>query len=188
MIIAIVLIVGAFVVLVDLTIPAYQDAEKVKSDELSRQAFLDRQKKAIDQVKSLLGTYEGQVDAQEKVSLALPQNQDLAGILAQLNGLAQASGLVPQVFSASVTEVQNPSDASQKGQKALTDTLVRPVGTIALQTKFIGPYDNLKSFLQKLETNIRIFDVRSLNVQPVSKSSQDLYSYDVAVVTYYQNP
>lgn len=186
MIVALVLVAGAFMILVDLIVPAYEAAQKIKSDAMSRKDFVDRQSATIKQVQKLISTYAGQGQVQEEVSLRLPQSQDLAGALAQLNGLIQASRLAPQAFSISVTEAQNAPDTSQKAKKAPQDVLRKPIGTLTLQVKFIGLYDDLKSFLNRLETNIRIFDVRSLSIQPITKSNQDLYSFDMSILTYYQ--
>ncbi|RJQ28895.1 hypothetical protein C4571_02535 [Candidatus Parcubacteria bacterium] len=186
MILALVLVVGAFVILIDFTIPAYEESGKVRSGQLSRQSFVERQSQTIKQVQNLINAYEGQGQVQEIVSLALPTTQDVAGALAQLNGLAQADRLAPQAFSASAAEVQ--SSGGARTEKTESDAPIKPLATLSLQVKFVGAYDDLQGFLKRLESNIRVFDVRSLTVQPVGRSTQDLYSYDMTVIAYYQNP
>ena len=65
-------------------------------------------------------------------------------------------------------------------------SLTRPLGKLGLQVSFGGSYDNLKSFLEKLESNVRIFDITSVSIAPSGKLNQDLYKVDLKVVTYYQ--
>ena len=188
LIVSLLLILGAFIVIVDLVVPAYGEAQRAKADLLSRQAFIEEQRSTIGEVKKLIASYEGQIEVQEQVSLALPSHQDVAGALAQLSGIAQTSFLAPQSFSASITEVPNAALRQDRNAKSQTTTLAKPIGTLTLHVRFIGSYGDIKKFFEKLETNIRIFDVRTLSMQPVGRSNQDLYSYDMTVATYYQNP
>jgi len=186
-VVALILLAGAFLVFVEFIVPSYEESQKLKGEQLSRQEFVERQRQTIGQVQSLIDAYEGQGELQDAVSLALPPRGEVASALAQLNGIAQASQLAPQLFSASIAEVQNLSASAQAARRG-GDALVKPIGTLMLQVKFVGAYGDLKEFLRRLETNIRIFDVRSLNIQSAGRSNQDLFTYDMTVVTYYQNP
>lgn len=196
MIVSLVLLVGALILYFDFIAPAYRDSQEVKAEELSRQAFIDTQRAAVKQVQNLISAYQGQGELQEAVSLALPLHEDFAGILAELDGVARASNLSPQAFSAAAGSVQplarvSTSTRSLEGGKQEASPgarLRRPISTLTFTVKFAGTYEDFKSFLEKLETNIRIFDVRSLNVQAAAKATQDLLTYDIAIITYYQNP
>ena len=66
--------------------------------------------------------------------------------------------------------------------------VIRPIGNMTFQVRVIGTYGDFQNFLQNLETNIRIFDVRSISIDPLAKPNQDFYGFDLAIITYYQNP
>lgn len=192
MIVSLFLIIGAIILYFDFIQPAYDDAQKIKSEDLGERLFLDGEKSAIEQVQRLISTYQGQGGAQQAVSLSLPATEDLAGALAQLNGLADESGLSAQSFSVSVLSLQKPVESGGLGQKNLGAELNKPLGAINFQIKASGSYQALKNFISMIETNMRIFDVKSFNIQPIfgtqGKAVQDLYAYDLAVATYYQAP
>lgn len=196
MIVSLILLVGALILYFDFIAPAYRDSQEVKAEELSRQAFIDTQRAAVKQVQNLISAYQGQGELREAVSLALPLHEDFAGILAELDGVARASNLAPQAFSAAAGSAQplgrvSTSTRSLEGGKQEVSPgarLRRPINTLTFTVKFAGTYEDLKSFLEKLETNIRIFDVRSLNIQAAAKATQDLLTYDITIATYYQNP
>jgi hypothetical protein len=81
---------------------------------------------------------------------------------------------------------------------ASTVQIIKPLGQIVLQITAAGSYENLKSFLMGLETNIRIFDVQGISITPaqtpvvfgknLNTVSPDLFTYNIKVVTYYQAP
>lgn len=189
MILSLLLLAGVFVVFFDFIKPLYDDLQKVKSEKISEENFLATEKAAVKQVQDLITGLAGQSQVQQAVSLALPTEADLTGSLAQLGGLAQNSGLVMQFISISTPGVQNVSPGDQGGQKAkenLEQSLKQPIGTVNLQLRFSGSYENLKTFIQRMETNIRIFDIKTFTMKPAAKSNQDIYLYELTVATYYQ--
>jgi hypothetical protein len=50
----------------------------------------------------------------------------------------------------------------------------------------VGSYSNFRNFLDKVETNIRIMDIKSVTVEELGKSNQDQYLFTVTVATYFQ--
>jgi Tfp pilus assembly protein PilO len=64
---------------------------------------------------------------------------------------------------------------------------------IDITFKVVGSYSDFKNFLKQLETNIRIFNVKTLNISPViiagserSQVQSKNLSYDISITTYYQ--
>lgn len=182
MIAGLLFLVSSLVVYFQFIQPAYEDAQNIKAQQLSQQNFLDSEKAVVKQVQDLISSYEGQVQIQQAVSAALPLSPDAAGALAQLYGLAQDNSLVVQSVSVGF------SGGSGGGVSQFS--LQKPVGTINFQLNVVGTYESFKTFLSMLETNIRIFDLKSLNIQPTSatggKSAPDLYNYGLTVSAYYQ--
>lgn len=192
MIFSLILLALSLVVYLYFIEPVYQDEQIIKSKQLSQQSFLAYESSAIKQVKNLIDTYQGQLQMQEVVSLALPPNEDLSGALAQVYGLVQDGALATQAISVAEGGVVTlPSSAATSGSRV---KLQRPVNSLILQVRASGSYESLKSFLSKLETNLRILDLRSLSIQPAASAQQgqnkaqiqDLYNFDLSVLTYYQ--
>ncbi len=187
MILGLIFLVGAIIVYFDFIEPVYEDAQKLKAEGLSLENLLNSEKQAITKVQSLISDYRGQGDLRQAVSLALPEGEDAVGALAQLYGLVQNSGL-------SLQSVSLAGGAGAQRIKSAEETrgglVTRPIGTSVFQMKLAGSYGDLKTFLARLETNMRVFDLRSLSIQPGAISGgkfvQTPYAYDVSVATYHQ--
>jgi Tfp pilus assembly protein PilO len=186
---ALIFIVAAFIIFFSLIKPVYEDAQRMRGEEMSRKLFIDNQKKVVEKIKKLINDYKGEENIQEVASLVLPSNPDVAGALAQINSLAKVNNLNPQGFSIAVPSLQNitPNLPSKGEQAGIAAMISKPVGLLNIQTRFSGSYGDFKTFLKQLETNIRILDMKSLQMGQAGKPSQDLYSYDITVVTYYQS-
>ncbi len=188
MILGLVFLVAAIVVYIEFIEPVYQDTQELKAKELGHEKFLNSEKQAIEKIQNLISAYQGAGDLRQVVSLSFPEKEDVVGALAQIYGLAQESGLSLQLVSATAGGgIQKPAGEGKTGSPAP----LKPVGISAMQMKLVGSYDNLKVFLSRLETNIRIFDLRSLTIQsnaaPAGKLVQTTYIYDLSVATYYQD-
>ncbi len=186
---ALIFIVAAFIIFFSLIKPVYEDAQRMKGEEMSRKLFVDNQKKVVEKIKKLINDYKGEEKIQEVASLVLPSNPDVAGALAQINNLAKVNNLNPQGFSITVPSLQNiaPTQSSKGEQAGIAAMISRPVGLLNIQTRLSGSYGDFKTFLKQLETNIRILDIKNLQMGQAGKPNQDVYSYDITVVTYYQS-
>lgn len=182
---ALIFLILAFVVFFEFVEPAYTAALQAKGEELAREAFINNQQDSIKKVKNLIADYGEKGGAQEVLSNALPLTPDVAGAIAQINGIAAANGLITQSFSISVAADRNVSNISDSGSKAAK--LVNPTGVITIQFRLTGTYEDFKNFVKELETNVRILDVRNLSFQGAAKANQNMYNFDLIVVTYYQN-
>ncbi len=176
------LLAGAFVVFFAFIRPLYDDIAGVRAEQASRNDFVLHQQSVVKQVKDLMATYEGGKELRDVISLVLPLDPDLGGALAALNGLMTQNGVDPQSFSVTI----GPADAGGVGAKGAAASLMKPFGSVQVQMRFLANYDHLKGFLGDMETNIRLFDVKSMSLQPAGKVTQDLYTVDLTVAAYYQ--
>ena len=185
--VAFTLLVAALIVYFNFIQPAYQEDQAVKAQMIGRQNFVDSQKAAIAQTKALIASYKdkGEGKLQEVVSLVLPLDPDLAGAFAQLDGIIQNNRLAAQGITVSIPVLQNLSSKAAGGQAAAI-AAVKPFGSITFQVRVIGTYEDFKTLLKNLESNIRVFDVEKISFQPAGKPNQDLYVYDLTLNTYYQ--
>ncbi|MBI5147864.1 MAG: type 4a pilus biogenesis protein PilO [Parcubacteria group bacterium] len=175
-----VLFITALVIYALFIRPEYDNVQRLRSEVASRSQAVEQQKDVIKQIQRLLQEYQSVARLQETLSLALPQESDVAEALNQLNGAAQIGGLAIQ--SAAVQSLAiRPSSAPIKSAKG--------IGTLRFNTKISGDYEQIKRFLQMLETNVRLMDVKSLKIEsgvdPTQKSAQK-YLYNITVDVYYQ--
>jgi Tfp pilus assembly protein PilO len=171
------MVIGALVVFVSFIRPAYSDSQTLKAQIYSKRISLENEREAAAQVQNLLDQYRGEQSPQSVVSMALPPEDDQAEAIHQIQVLAAANQLGLQSVS-----------VNRPGAKPLNQrSLVKPVGVIGLQIRVAGSYANLKSFLQGLETNIRITDIQALVISPVGNADQDFYTFDLALAVYYQS-
>lgn len=178
---ALVMVFAALIIYFNLTVPEYSSTNAIRADVYSRQQLITDQKGAIDQVQKLIADYQGKAALREVISLSLPLKLDQSGILHQVQSMALVNKLSLQSFSIAAPVAQNAGTAT-------TAAVIRPIGNMTFQLRVIGTYEDFRNFLQNLETNIRIFDIRSISVDPLAKPNQDFYGFDLSVVTYYQNP
>ena len=197
MILGVVFLVGSLVIYFQFIQPAYEETLKLKGEKVSLQSFLENEKKAVDKVKELINAYNTKNEKiQQIVSLVLPTKPDAAGAVAQLYGLSQNNYLQFKAVSISVSGLSNTSlPVEELAPSNLKSALKRPIGTLSLSTALSGSYDDFKMFLSQLQTNIRIFDLKSLTITPIvkldkNKNSREIekYNFGITVSTYYQNP
>lgn len=176
------LLSGTFVVLalfIFLTFawPEYQNIMLARGELLARSTLLDQQQAAMAQVQNLISKYKGEESQlKEVVSLALPPAESMASVISQLNAIAQSSGMVIKSIAASRLAVQPAQNTVSKGY-----------GTLRLSVDILGSYESLKLFLQGIETNIRLMDLKNMSISNAgTKSSPDFYSYSLVIDTYYQ--
>lgn len=183
MVVTLVCVVAAFVIFFSFVRPSYSDAQLVRAEVISRQTFLEQQSKAIEQVQALIEKYRADQATQETVSKVLPSTPDVGGALYQLTAIAQTYQIAIQSTSAQTPQlsIATPAKASS------TVGAVRPLGVATFQVKFTTTYDNLKNFIDKLESNVRLMDITAVSVvQSTPGARADSLTVDLSVATYYQ--
>ncbi|MDO8574630.1 MAG: type 4a pilus biogenesis protein PilO [bacterium] len=179
MLLALALIVAAFVIFFNYTRATYDNIKVIRGEKASREKFIEDQQQAISNVRKLLESYRGEVDFQNAISASFSDSPNLSAAIAQISGLASQSSIT--LVSVTVGK----SGAAPKTVSGPT-SLIRPLNVIGFSIKLIGSYEKLKDFLSKLESNVRIFEVNSIGIQPLGESNQNIYSFDIQVETYYQ--
>jgi Tfp pilus assembly protein PilO len=159
--------------------PEYDIVNELRGTLVSKSNLLAEQKAIINQVQQLLSEYKNSARVQEAVSLSLPRTEEVASVFAQLQALAQANNLFIEIFG--VQSLPPKQTISSRGELAV----VKDVGIVQVNLKISGGYEDLKSFLRGMETNIRVMDLISLRLEK-SGRSPDVYGYGLVVNTYYQ--
>lgn len=186
LILALFMIVAAFIVFFQFTQPEYRGIQIVLGEQSGRLAFIEKQESAISQVKKLIDAYKGDLDFQVLVSNSFPQDPETSGAISQLSGLIELNNLSLKSFSVQKTKAQQANIAAQAATGG-SGNLVKPISTLTFKLELLGTYEDMKRLIDNIETNIRIFDVKNFSLTPAAKSNQNLYNYSLEVATYYQN-
>jgi Tfp pilus assembly protein PilO len=181
----------AFIIFIYFIKPVYEETQNLRAEALQKENQLNKQKVLIREFQNLVEKYGNQKDVQQVFSLILPTNLAIGDALTQINGLLSYNNMLGMSFNVSRPVIQNLYSATPSAN------FLKPVGTFDITFKFSGSYEDFKNFLNQLETNIRIFDIKNLSISPLSINLQSLpktststaqrLSYDITVTTYYQS-
>lgn len=166
--------------------PVYNETQFLRLEVLKRSDFINNQKALIDQFQKLNQDYSNQLQIQEIFSLILPSNPSIAEALIQISGLLKNNNL--QFLSANVGR-----PIILSANQTSSDLSIKPVGTFDINIKISGDYINFKNFLEQLETNIRLSNIKTINLSQVSvldqkiKNQQKSLEYDLNIGFYYQS-
>ena len=153
--------------------------QKLRGEVAAKNQLLAEQQNAASQIKSLLQQYEGVSQLQKTISLVLPQDEDFPNIFSQFNAIAINSGVAIQMINIEVAPIQPPANS-----------LVYGYGVLKFNIKVSGSYEAFKSFIQALETNIRVMDIKEIKLEsvgsPGQKSPSNIFTYNLVVEAYYQ--
>ena len=133
-------------------------------------------------VDALLANYNSAESNLNRLSDALPETPEKPQILSTVESLAIANGLV----LSSVTLEQSANSAPQ----AVIDPTVNQPTTaptqqeVRLSLSLAGTHDSVRSFLDALEKNLRLFDVQILTISEADVAGQ--VDFQVSIETYYQ--
>lgn len=171
------LLVAALLVYTNMVVPAYNQVQMMRGEQVGIQETITQDKAAVSTVQNLVGQYQTESQLEDNISQILPTDPDVPDVVNQIQGLASANTLTLQSLAIQYLPIQAVS----------SQELIDPVGTIQLNISLSGQYDNFKSFLQGLETNIRLMDVSSIHIDGGgSTTGNGNLSYSLIVDTYYQ--
>ncbi len=172
------LVVGGLIIFTTLVTGAYGDVQQLRGELSAKSELFQNQSEQFTQVQNLIAQYQGVTRLQESLNLALPLKEDSAGVMNQLNALAQKNGIL----------INSAGLAPLPVKKETRTVLVKPFGILELSLKLIGSYAGFRNFLADLESNIRMMDLVDLKISHVGKANEDVFNYTLTVDAYYQTP
>lgn len=171
---AVALFLGSIIVIATLDNPAVSDVVQARADRDGAQREFETQKDLISEAKNTLQVYEDLGNKINEFEFVLPSSVEHGELINNIIGLAGTNGLKAGNMTFSQGEISAPpqSDLPTKG-----------FGTMTIDLAFEGPYDGFKSFIEKLETNSRLLDVREVQVS----QQGDALNYKLTLAVYYQS-
>lgn len=132
-------------------VTTYSNISKYQEALDARHKTLEERQAILGRIEELYQEYQRRSSDVRLLSFAVPTKKDLANLIVSLDTMAQQSGILLKDISL-IENSGGPIDSSQAAQ----------VG-ISITTE--GTYNSMLSFLSKLEENIRIIDVSSIDIK-----------------------
>lgn len=150
-------------------LPIYNDIKLTIDLKKQNENNLSDRLKLTSNLESLVNQYNQRLTDIDSFSRAIPEGQNIPGILVNLEALASENGLV-----------FNGVDFTPKDLKA------PGVKTLIMVVRVKGSYPAFKNYLIAMEKSLRIFDVMSLSFSGVSRgaSSANVNNLDFTLVIY----
>ncbi len=170
------LLIAAVVVYSRLVNPSYTEVQSLRDEREANLKLLEEQKGAIDEATRILNEYQGLTQIQDDISMVLPNKEEVPSIINQLQGLAKINNLNIDSLSLQYPPLKT----------VPADSLIQPLGTVRVTLRLNGDYRNLRPYLEDLETNIRLIDVYSINIEGGGVPGKTELIYNIVLDTYYQ--
>lgn len=175
-----VVIVGGIAFIVGVLMPAWGEIKNSKQELVNALSKLEQKKNTLKIIETVRKEYDENFTKVQRLEMALPQEEDIPGLIVQMRDIAIEAGV--GVKSASF-------QSSQKIKKVERTTMVEEAaisggvggapgaGTGQAQEAFLpeydlgevpislsaeGSYDNLKKFLDVVGSNLRLLEISSL--------------------------
>ena len=185
------LLLIAAVVFFGYTQPTYSHVQELKSQSAQLDQIMNEASE-FQKLKSQLMSRYNALPAQKltRLNKLLPDHVDNVRLILDLGSLAGQDGLALQnIVINTDSGSQSSQSASASGALGALGKDSSPVGSLTLQFKTQGTYENFTKFLSDLESSLRLVDVVHLTVKPLATSNgtqgADQYSYDMQVRTYW---
>ncbi len=169
------LLVGTVYVLVSYVYPTFLDIQELRAERQIRIDLKQTQDDAETKIGDLARQYASLATTQEAFSLMLPIGPEAPSLLNHLQGIARNNSLRVNTISFQYQPIK-PSAA----------TLVQGLGVLRATMALNGRYEDLKLFISQLETNVRIIDLNSLQINGGAVPRKDTFDYNVIADAYYQ--
>jgi hypothetical protein len=184
---AIILVVLAIGIYFTVTKGILADAGAVQSVNNQYIAAIASAQKLIAVRDQVLKDYNNiSADDRDRLTKMLPQAVDNIRLVIDLNGIALKHGFSLKGISASAAATQNTAQSASSGSKApgqAATAIIAPVlDTVNVSFGLSAPYDQFQSFLQDLESNLRVMDITHL---ALSSSDNGIYNWNIQLKTYW---
>lgn len=166
---------------------AYDNAKALESQINEYDQALEKASELQQIKQSLLSRYNAFDPADiDRLHKLLPDHVDNVRLVLDLDSLAARNGLALQNVV-----ISNPVSGKQPGVISAIGGSARKFDSLTLKFSTQGTYEGFSTFLEELETSLRVVDLVSLNLErevtPLSsqKGAEPIYRYDITIRTYW---
>lgn len=165
--------IGGFVVY---TIPTYADVKTIGVQKTEYLDLLQSARTLAEKRDQLLQIYNSiSPDEIARLEKMLPQNPDNVKLILEIDALAKNQALALQNV-----KIKEATDTNSKNKTAKANA---DIGTLTLEFTTVGPYAGYVNFINILEKNLRIMNIKKVSfLAPDDKAN---YQYQTTVETYW---
>ncbi len=169
------LLAGTIYILASYVYPTFLEIQSLRAERQVRIDLAQTQEDAEKKIGDLARQYAGLATTQEAFSLMLPIGPEAPSLLNHLQGIARNNSLRVSAISFQYQPI-----------KPATQSLVQGIGVVRATMSLNGRYEDLKTFINQIETNVRIIDVNSIQVNGGAVPRKDTFDYNLIADAYYQ--
>lgn len=173
---SLVFIAGALYVYATLIRPEFSEIQALRGERQAQSVLLADYKTTIEETNRVLAKYESVSALQEIFSEVVPPNENIPSLLNQVYGLASLSNVLVDSIEFQYLPIKSVSAGS----------LIRPLGTLRVSATCVSGYEDMKSFISSLETNVRLMNVDVINISEGATGEDPMLAYTLTVDAYYQ--
>jgi Tfp pilus assembly protein PilO len=173
-----VLLIASISVFFGLDWPVLREIRELSSKLAQERVQYEEQFQAVQTAKSIINQYKTLTGVSQAISLSVPRGPEIQNVISQLDNLAVQSGLDVQNISFETPAVS--SLGEQRGGIALENRIL--VVSLALS----GSYQSFKTWLNAIESNIRLMDVKNISFSSFGGGVIDQFNFKVVLTSYYQ--
>lgn len=168
--------IGGFIAYI---VPTYTDAQTIGKQKTEYLDLLANARLLVEKRDQLLQKYNS-ISPSDIVKLEkmLPANPDNVKLILEIDALAKIQGLVLQNV-----KIQDAAE-TEAGKNPKTAARINPdIGTLTLDFTTSGSYTAYVNFIQSLERNLRIMNLKKISF--IAPEDKNTYQYQTSVETYW---
>ena len=158
-----------------LLLPKYQDIRQQQRLLKAEEQKLQSNKFVFDDLKNLIAELEEKRESLSAVDKSIPASPEIPELLANLDFLANQSGLTFTSLQLSQAESIETAaeglEVEQFGRQVMLQNNTEGLGIMQIDLKMIGGYSGLKNFLLNLEQNQRLMDIQEMTFEELDDES-----------------
>lgn len=167
-------LIGAIVVFSSLVRPEYREIQQLRGEKKSLDLAAKEAEGLVNTATRLINEYQSATNLRDNLSLILPREEAVPGIVNQVQGIARTTGVIVEAINIEPLPLTY----------SKTDSVIEPAGSFKVTLRVRGNYEALRSYVQSLETNARIIDVDSFVISGGGTSGPLITN--LVIRTYYQ--
>jgi len=193
-IIIIISLIGSLILVFVFIEPLWSSVKTLNQEIEQKKLEITTTEEILAKTTELNQEYQNLEEEADKVSLALPEEEDIPRLLIQFENLASANGLLLEAISFTQPSEEGQKSVSGQSSQSQAEKISPPFPSLFLNVKVSGSYGAFKGYLTGLENNIRSMDTHSINFAIQSKEGQEsisllplgIFEFDLGVSVYYQ--
>ncbi len=182
---SIIIILASVVTFAFFVKPKYAELSKMK-DDVRRYENVLRNARKLQEIRDSLLEKQKQFSRTElsRLEKMIPDSANNVKLILELQNIASKYGISIQTASSKKDEKKKKTGKKKTGKKVNFDVETKDYGIMTLSFGAIGPYQEFLSFLEDLEDNIRIIDLREITIEP-SDRNPNSYNFGLTLDTYW---